>query len=203
MKLNTNHDPYGKDVVSWEYGQEGGRSRPINRDKLFDNLMEVFSVFGKYNIKFCLSHGTCLGAVRENNFIEWDDDADVWLDFSQRDLFDNVAKDLRKLGYWIPVSNPNKPVSKNNAPYYDFVAIKDGEKIEGWFFEKKGDYYIYDEKRCGNDLKHPAKFYEIPRLMLFREIIVPIPAFTNEYLIMMYGKDYMIPDPNKKYNNQT
>lgn len=203
MKINPNYDAFGKDVVSWEYGQEGGKSRLLNRDTLLKNLVEVRDVFNKYDIKHCLSHGTCLGAIRENNFIAWDDDADIWLDFSQRPLFNMVAKDLRKLGYWVPVSDPNKPISKNNAPYYDFVAIKGGEKIEGWFFEKKGDFYIYDEPRCGNDLKHPAKFYNQLQYFDLRGYRFCIPNFVEEYLELMYGEGWGIPDPNKKYNNQS
>lgn len=203
MKLNPNYDPYRKDVVSWEYGQFGGHVRPINREILFQNLCEVHEIFDKYKIKHALSHGTCLGAIRENNFIKWDDDADIWLDFSQRHLFKPIEKDLRKLGYWIPVSNPNKPISKNNAPYSDFVAIKDGEKIEGWFFEKKGNEYIYDEKRCGRDLAHPAHFYDKLDTIKFRDVEFNVPHNVDNYLDMMYGLDWATPNPNKKYNNQS
>jgi hypothetical protein len=203
QKLNPNLDIYSKDLVAWERGQAGGRTRPINRDVLFKNLLDVHTVLDKYNIKHWLSHGTMLGAYRENNFIEYDDDCDIGLDFSQRKEIKPALKELRKLGFYIPEGNPTKPIDKDNTPYYDTVFIRDGEKIEGWWFEKKGDYYIYDQPRCGNDLKHPAKYYDELQSFVFRGVNFKIPNHIEDWLVMMYDASWKIPNKNKKYNNQS
>ena len=204
MDLNPNIDIYSDDLPIWERGQAGGRIRPIDRETLFKNLVEVSEVLKKYNIKHWISHGTMLGAYRDQNFIEWDDDADIGLDFSQREdpNFYKAVDELRGLGYFIPLGLSNIPITKDNAPYYDVNFIRDGEKIEGWFFEKKGDFYLYDEPRCKNDLKHPAKYYDELQDFNFRGHIFKIPNHVENWLVMMYNDGWKIPDKNKKYNNQ-
>lgn len=203
VKLNPNLDVNGLDIMCWERGQHGGRTRPIDRDALFKNLCEVREVFNKYHIEFWLSHGTALGVKRDGNFIEWDDDCDLGLDFKDRNTtaYEKAMKTLTKRGFYIPPSDPSKPVDKDNCPYYDFIALRDGEKIEGWFFEKIGDHYIYDQPRCGNILKHPAKFYDKLGKIMFRDVEFLIPAHFDEWLVMMYGNDWMTPNKDKKYNN--
>lgn len=44
------------------------------------DLLEKFkSICNKYNLSYCASSGTLLGAVRHGGFIPWDDDIDVFL----------------------------------------------------------------------------------------------------------------------------
>lgn len=203
MKLDPNLDPTSKEVVCWDRYHFGGVTRPIDRDILFKNLVEIHHVLDSFKIRHWLSHGTVLGVYRDHNFIEWDDDADIGLDYSQRDLIKPALKELERRGFYIPPSDPKKPINKDNAPYYDMVAIKDGEKVEGWFFEKKGNEYIYDEKRCGRDLAHPAKYYDRLDKFNFKGVDFNIPSRIEDYLVMMYGETWMIPNPQKKYNTQS
>lgn len=202
IELNPKLNVFGKDIVCWEKGQIGGRVRPINRDVLFENLVELHKVLNNFGIRHWLSHGTMLGVNRDHNFIPWDDDVDIGLDFSQRNQMQPVIEELRRKGFYVPPSDPSKPIDKDNAPYYDLVAIKNGEKIEGWFFEKKGNEYIYDEGRCGRDLAHPAHFYDTLGSINFKGVMFNTPHNVENYLIMMYGPGWHIPDPAKKYNKQ-
>lgn len=201
MELNPNLDIWSKELPCWERGQAAGRSRPLDPDLLFQNLLDVKKVFDKHGLKFWISHGTLLGAIRDNQFILWDDDADIAMDFSQRHLVEPALKELRALGFYIPPSDPNKPIDKENSPYYDLHMIRNGEKVEAWFFEKKGDFWVYDEPRCKNDLKHPAKYYDVLEDFVFRGVTFKRPSHLNDWLVMMYGTGWKTPDPNKKYNN--
>ena len=203
VELNSDLNMFGPDVVTWEYGQLGGRVRPIDRDILFKNLVDVHNVLDKYKIRHWLSHGTVLGAIREGNFLAHDDDCDLGLDFSERHLWKPAQEDLRRMGFHCPDGDPNKPISKDNAPYWDLNAIRDGEKVEGWCFEKQSDdYWIYDKQRCGNTLRHPGKYYNTLDDFNFRGVVFKIPAHVNpDWLEMMYGKTWNIEDKNAKYRS--
>lgn len=195
----------------WESGQEGGISRPINRDVLFRNLVELRDILNKHGLKWWLSHGTMLGAYRENNLIAHDDDADIGLDMTYRDRIYPAIEDAKKAGFFVPPQAiKDTIVLPTLCPYSDSVFIRDGEKIEGWWYDKKEIYnkntkenemfYIYDEFRSGWALKHPAKFYDELKTMTFRGEEFPIPNHIEEWLVHFYGEDWKIPNKKKKYN---
>ena len=52
-----------------------------NRKKIWaiclDMLMQLDNVCTKHNLRYFLSYGSLLGAIRHNGFIPWDDDLDV------------------------------------------------------------------------------------------------------------------------------
>ena len=191
----------------WEHGQIGGLERPIDRNVLFKNLMELRDILNKHKVKWWLSHGTMLGAYRDDNFIEWDDDADIGLDMKYRDRIYPVYEDARKAGFFIPPeAMKNTILLPDFCPYYDSVFIRDGEKIEGWWYDKKikngKAYYIYDEAREGNRLKHETKYYDTLKTFEFRKKIFPVPNHLYDWIVMMYNEDWDIPNKKKKYNWQ-
>ncbi len=51
----------------------------INRDVCRENLLDFKRILDEKNIQFGLMFGTLLGAVREKNFIEHDEDTDVYV----------------------------------------------------------------------------------------------------------------------------
>lgn len=52
------------------------------QNKQVEMLCELDRVCKKNNLKYALSSGTCLGAVRHGGFIPWDDDIDVYMSWS-------------------------------------------------------------------------------------------------------------------------
>jgi len=148
-----------------------------------------------------------LGFYRENNFIAWDDDADIGFDMRDRKKIYPVIEEAKKLEFFVPTEAIKDTIQLPHlCPYYDTVFIKGGEKIEGWWYDRKinknEEYYIYDEFRCGNILKHPAKYYDEIKTMTVRGVEFPIPNHIEDWLVMMYGEGWNKPDKNKKYNTQ-
>lgn len=75
-----------------KYNPEGSELR--NRQlRMLDMLIYIDSVCQNNNIKYWLSSGTCLGAVRHGGFIPWDDDVDIEL---LKDDYDRLIKILRE-----------------------------------------------------------------------------------------------------------
>lgn len=58
----------------------------LNAMIAFDNLCR------KYNLKYCLHGGTCLGAIRHKGFIPWDDDVDIAMLRKDYDKFLRIAQ---------------------------------------------------------------------------------------------------------------
>ena len=60
---------------------------PIDPGTCRENLMLFDDIMGRLGIRYWLSEGTALGAVRDGAFITWDDDVDVGMYHSQKERF--------------------------------------------------------------------------------------------------------------------
>lgn len=61
--------------------------------RLLEMLMYIDDICNNNNIKYWLSSGTCLGAVRHGGFIPWDDDLDIEM---ERKDYNRLLKILRE-----------------------------------------------------------------------------------------------------------
>ena len=60
------------------------------QQKCFE-MWEMFNdICKKNNITYYFAYGSAIGAVREHDFIPWDDDIDIWISRSQYELLRTV-----------------------------------------------------------------------------------------------------------------
>ena len=71
-------------------------------------LDDIDNVCKKYNLNYHLTGGSCLGAVRHNGFIPWDDDIDI--DMPRKDYTKFCEVFLKEMGdkYWLHTPEKTK-----------------------------------------------------------------------------------------------
>lgn len=79
-------DPKLQSELRAKYNPDGSNLRKMQL-RMLEMLKYIDSICRENDIKYWLSSGTCLGAVRHGGFIPWDDDADIEM----------LASDYRKL----------------------------------------------------------------------------------------------------------
>ncbi len=73
----------------------------IDRDIALENMVLIRDLLGKRGIVPFLHYGTLLGAMRERDFIPYDDDADMGLYGRDKDAFLKTFPDLEAAGFSI------------------------------------------------------------------------------------------------------
>jgi len=62
-------------------------------------LKDIDGLFRKYNIMYWIDGGTLLGAVRHQDIIPWDDDADICIWYNDAEKFLALERVLYEMGY--------------------------------------------------------------------------------------------------------
>lgn len=79
-ELRAKYNPEGSDLRKLQY-------------RLLEMLDFIDDICKKNDIKYWLSSGTCLGAVRHGGFIPWDDDLDIEMMREDYEKFEKVFKE--------------------------------------------------------------------------------------------------------------
>lgn len=79
--------------------------------KELEILKEVDRICKKHNITYFLAYGTCIGAVRHQGFIPWDDDIDITMKFNDYIKFKKIAIQEMDPKYFYQdyLTDPNVP----------------------------------------------------------------------------------------------
>ena len=67
------------------------------QQKQLSMLHELDRVCKKNGLKYALSSGTCLGAVRHGGFIPWDDDIDVYMSWSDAEELNILFRAIKRI----------------------------------------------------------------------------------------------------------
>lgn len=178
---------------------------------IMKDLKDVMSVFNKYNVRAFLSYGAVLGAVRDGDFIPWDDDIDI-------DVIDKIDIQTRKAigGTLADLGFKFQPISFNVFGRMELTAVNDNVgcaydgdgdtgiivcqrnfKFSIFFYKEEDDEYVCIPKI--NSLKlisNLKKFYNKPEYVKLHREKFLTPGPLKEYLTYMYG-DWKTPIRDK------
>ena len=95
-------------------------------DEILHILMYIDECLKKNNLWYSLAYGTVLGAVRENGFIPWDRDADVYIKIVDRDrirvaLKSNLPEDIEYID--ASIDNVNCFDNLRSKKYGEFAQV--------------------------------------------------------------------------------
>ncbi len=157
---------------------------PMNPSVAERNLKEVKQVLDQLKVVFLLGSGSCLGAVRDNAFIPWDDDVDLISVIGSNDVTEESANAttaaLRDKGYFVREMDGAYSKTRMTMKNHVRVTVEFVQVIDG-------NVYAYPGIRL------PTRLFTQPKEIEFlgERFLVPNPP--EEYLRLKYGPEWMVP----------
>jgi len=151
----------------------------LNKKLAREILFELQEIFNRNKVKFFLAFGTCLGAIRERDFIAHDDDID--LGFFEDTDFNLLKGELIKRGYKL------HPHDLKGA---ELSLTKGGFKVDLAKYYKSNDiYYCYSfNSKCIVVL--PKENLDILQEIDFLGSKFLVPSLVEKYLEYTYTKSW-------------
>jgi len=149
----------------------------MDKNKARENIQTISNILERLKIKWWLEAGTCLGAIREGKFIDYDLDTDIGLIISDKADIWYLARDLIKEGFSL---------------IHDFGTVDNGYEFSFRRFGVKTDFFLFYEEE--NILWHSAWKN---KKQLFFEFSKEL--FENLKEIDFLGIKAFVPNPPEKY----
>ena len=144
----------------------------INPELAKQMLKEAKEIMEPLGVPFFLRQGTCLGAIRDQAFIPWDDDIDlgcvIGLNELTEDMIDPVFDAFRNQGYFVNAESNDRWIAAG--------MMKWSLRIDLTFFR------IIDDS-----------------IFHFPMIWMPTHLFSNLKEIDFMGGNYLVPNPPEEY----
>lgn len=150
----------------------------IDKKKAFENLCLFKDIADRNGFRFFLAYGTLLGAIREKDFIDHDEDIDLGADYQDVDMFMSMLFELREHGFEVARWDDRGLIS----------IIRNNEYIDIYFFKKYNDKLLIN---CGEPL--PRQYLENQEVIEFKGVEFNAPADTVGAVEYWYGKDWQTP----------
>ena len=158
---------------------------------LYQLLVELDEIFKKYDIKYILAAGACLGAVRNRCFMPWDDDIDIYITRDNWNKFrhiieteENVLPEGRSIVYMENTQYYCNPlvryVNTNTTTIYSSQSLPAkscGNQIE---------FFIFNPMPVGEE----AKKEYIELMHVFTELISPYFVVCKELSLEDWQRHY-------------
>ena len=147
-------------------------------------LKEAKQILDRLGVAFFLRHGTCLGAVRDDALIQWDDDLDIGSVIGMHGLTEELVRStanvFKEYGFDAGIEECELHVS---------VDLKKSDTQMDWTCYRIIEDSIYQWPVVRIPASLHADLKEID--FLGEKFLVPNPP--EEYLELKYGPEWMIP----------
>lgn len=167
--------------------------------ELLQIMVEFHDFCEKRGIKYSLYGGSCLGAVRHNGFIPWDDDLDVVMDRENMEKFLNVHEDMPNLRAFVylwteRVRRKEEILIKNTRPTLDVFVMNNAPDNRAKF---KFKLFLlgFIQGMIKKHLKYKKRNFKDRGLVFFAHSIGKL--FSEEKKIEMYTKASQIGNSKK------
>lgn len=159
--------------------------KKINKDVARENLLLFKRIVENNGILFGLIGGTLLGAVREHDFIEHDEDIDLFFKEEDKQSFLCLLPRLLREGFSIARYDRRGLLS----------IIRKGEYIDLYFFSDYGSGIRICSGWC-----IPEHFLLEYTTLCFQDSQFIVPKDYVAYLKFEYGENWLIPIPYTDFN---
>lgn len=172
-------DDIKKSEVEWEAMHLRRKDSSLSRESKTELLRILKSFLDTYDIVFYLMYGSLLGAIRDNDFIEWDTDVDIAI----------LGRFQNRLAQIINHMNPLKPVRFGDN-YSSFMY--QNEFVDIYTFTESDDQYVY----CGginSKFDEKKEVFDNPSKICFKGMNLLTVANPIDSLAKWYGPNWQIP----------
>jgi cytidyltransferase-like protein len=171
-------------------------------------LKLITSEFDKNNVPYWIDCGTLLGAYRESDFIEHDDDIDISVNIDHLNVTTNTLKNLEKLSLIDIIKYQHDGVDVSDKiiklVYKKNNSIVDSRWMDIYFYRKKGDIYeqcLFSDQYTSK-LKTPSKCIDRLNKIKIQDVEVSCPSYIKTVLKLRYGRYYMVPQTRCEVHNK-
>ncbi|WP_300393487.1 LicD family protein [Fusobacterium sp.] len=162
----------------------------VDKKNIKENLKKLVSILEKHEIRYCLIYGTLLGAIRENDIISHDEDADIIIFDEYRKKFIDLLFNIKEEGLEV-IRYKNDVIS----------LMRNEDYIDIYFFKKKSKIFYWN-LYCNSEV-FPSKFFRELIKMNCLGYCYYVPRCYTEVLVYCYGDDWKIPKKNSPSTNHT
>lgn len=167
-----------------------GSEEPIDRNNAIKALRETKHILDNFGVTFFLRQGTCLGAIRDNDLLPWDDDIDVGsvigLHGVTETSLEKIVVAFRDHGFLARIDHLSV------SPYIPLV--KYSTRIDWQCYKVVDDYIIQFPF-----LRSPLElFKELKEISFLNETFL-VPNPPEEYLRLKYGENWKTPRKHGDY----
>lgn len=161
------------------------------------NFLEINDILNRLNVRFYLSEGTLLGAIRDGDFIAWDHDLDLRIMVT--DWKSSMREDFELAGFRYKESLCSRLYKGKSS---GCVVIKRSIRADlalNYYYPPEDLYLTLAHRPNDFNTLRAASFYRGDHFTDFAGVRVRVPHPPEEYLRIPYGEHWKTPRKDNYY----